>query len=76
MLSVTIEYDDGRTEQVQNDFADLQEACHFALNLADRHGQDQGDGHGPPRWVHILHHAKKEISISVVRGGLLSGLAG
>jgi len=76
MLGVTIEYADGRVERVQDDFIDLLEASGFALALADRLGAEQGDGHGPPRWVRIMRHARVELSISIIRGGLLTGSVG
>jgi len=76
MLGVTIEYADGRVERVQDDFIDLLEASGFALALADRLGAEQGDGHGPPRWVRIMRNSAIELSISIIRGGLLSGSVG
>jgi len=71
MVSVTIGFEDGRIEQAHDDSLDLSGACSFSLALADKLGQDFGDGHGPPRWVHIIRNAKTELSISVIRGGLL-----
>ena len=73
MLIVTIEYEDGRVQEAQDDFIDLTDACSFAFELADTLGRQQGDGHGPPRWVRVMRATKIEISISVVRGGFLPG---
>ena len=70
MLDVTIEYDDKFTESVQDRFSNLYKACIYAFELADKHGSNDGNDHGFPRWVHIIQEGKVELSISIVRGGL------
>ena len=70
MLDVTIEYDDKFTESTQDRFSDLYKACIYAFELADKRGNDDDNDHGLPRWVHIIQEGRKELSISIVRGGL------
>ena len=76
MLSVTIEYEDGKTQEAQGDFIDLSEAARFALDLADTLDRKQSDGVARPRWVKILRDTHVELSISVFQGGLSTGRAG
>jgi hypothetical protein len=72
MYDVMIRYGDGRRSRVESHIDDLGEACAFVLKLADELGSapdDQADG---AKWVEIFHAERLEISVSVVRGGLVS----
>ena len=72
MLDVKIEYDDKFTESQQDGFNDLYEACVYAFDLADKHSHDIPNDHGFPLWVHIFQESKKELSISIIRGGFVA----
>jgi hypothetical protein len=53
MYKIIVKYDDGRPVVVEREIASLADAAVFAIDLADRAGNYQGDGHGPPKWVKI-----------------------
>jgi hypothetical protein len=71
MYDVVIRYEDGRRVSARTHIEDLGEACAFVLELADQLGDAPGDGAGPPKWVEIYREDRLEISVSVIRGGLL-----
>jgi len=70
MYKVVLEYDDGRGAVTQREVGNLADAAVFAIDLADRAGTYQGDGHGPPKWVKIYGEGRLEIAISVIPDGL------
>ena len=71
MYDVVIRYEDGRRSPAKNHIEDLGEACAFVLELADELGNAPGDGSRQPKWVEIYREDRLEISVSVVRGGLV-----
>lgn len=72
MYDVLIKYEDGRRSEVQSQIDDLGEACAFVLKLADQLGADPDNGATPAKWVEIYKDGRLEISVSVVRGGLVN----
>ena len=72
MYDVLIRYEDGRRSAVESQIDDLGEACAFVLKLADRLGSASDDEAELPRWVEIYKDERLEISVSVVRGGMVS----
>jgi hypothetical protein len=71
MYDIVIRYEDGRRSALDDSVDDLGDACARVLKLADELGNSAEDGHAPPKWVEIYQHERLEISVSVVRGGLL-----
>jgi len=76
MFDVVIRYEDARRSSARKQIEDLGEACAFVLDLADTLGNAPDDGSGPPKWVEIYREGHLEISVSIVRGGLLRPKAG
>ena len=72
MYTIVLEYDDERQVVVERAVKGLAETAVFAIDLEDRAGHYQGDGHGPPRWVKIYAGSRLEIAISVIPDGLAS----
>jgi len=61
---------DGQEDLIR-DYDDFAEAVDDALQLADTHGTDKGDGHGPPVRLRVYRDDKIEFSVKVMRGGLV-----
>jgi len=72
MYDVMIRHEDGRRSAVESQIDDLGEACAFVLKLADQLGSSTADDADIPRWVEIYKDERLEISVSVVRGGMVS----
>lgn len=70
MLSVTREDDDGSTQEIEADFADLTDACDFALGIADVLDRENVTKGGRARWVHVIRDGRTELTIAIIRGGL------
>ncbi len=68
---VAIEYENGCEDQVGDVFAGSEEACSDAIQLAEFLANAPGDARVPPKWVHVYLGRRREISISIIRGGLL-----
>ncbi|WP_298691619.1 hypothetical protein [uncultured Sphingomonas sp.] len=71
MYDIVIRYEDGHRSTLDDRVGDLGEACAFVLKLADELGGKAIGGHAPAKWVEIYREQRLEISVSVVRGGLL-----
>ena len=64
-------FEDGKRD-LEVEIDDLEEAASFALNLADAISQrPTGNGHGPPKTVEVVRGDQMELSIQILRGGLL-----
>jgi hypothetical protein len=76
-VAITIEvvFSDGTRRRVR-DYDSFDEAIDDAFTLADTHGEDPGDGSGPPDRVQVRVDDRIELSIRVLRGGLLRSTAG
>ena len=72
MYDVMIRHEDGRRSAVESQIDDLGEACAFVLKLAAQLGSSTADDADIPRWVEIYKDERLEISVSVVRGGMVS----
>lgn len=68
--TVSCVFQDGAVRPVRDDFADLTEACRYALRLAERHGSDPGDGHGPPAKIQVTLAGMTLFAVKVFPGGL------
>lgn len=63
---------EGGTRDLAEEIRRLDEAMTFALRLADDIGRrEAGNGHGSPKSVDIYSGKSLEISIRIIRGGLL-----
>ena len=63
---------EGGRRYLESEIDGLEEAALFALNLADEIGlRPAADGHGLPRRVEIVRAGRLELSIQILRGGLL-----
>lgn len=71
-LSTVAIFEDGREETIRDNYTDFGEAVTHAVRLADAHGSDSGDGHGPPVWIMVKRGNLIELSLKVLRGGLIS----
>ncbi len=68
-IKVVVVFEDGRAETIR-EYDDFSEAVSDALKLANTHGEDQGDGSGPPRLIEVHDDDRIELAIRVIRGGL------
>jgi hypothetical protein len=71
MYDIVIRYEDGHRTTLDDSVEDLGDACAFVLKLADELGGKATGNRAPPKWVEIYREQRLEISVSVVRGGLL-----
>ena len=69
-ITLTVVFEDGREETIR-DYTDFQEAVVDALDLANRHGTDPGDGSGPPERLCVYCDDVLELCVRVIRGGLV-----
>jgi len=73
MYDVKIRYEDGRRSKVRDEIEDLGEACAYVLQLAEELSDAAADRDGDlAKWVEIFRDERLEISVSVVRGGLVA----
>ncbi len=68
-IKVVVVFENGRAETVR-DYDDFQDAVSDALRLANTHGEDRGDGSGPPHRIEVQVGDRVEFAIRVIRGGL------
>lgn len=69
-IAVICRFADGNRQIVSDAYASLRDAVSAALSLADLHGDDRGDGHGPPKRIEVCIDDQLELSVAVIRGGL------
>ena len=69
-IRIVVIFADGREETIR-DYDEFSEAVHDALKLADDHGNDNGDGSGPPERIQVRRGDNIGLSIAVIRGGLV-----
>ena len=76
-MTITIEvvFADG-TRRAIRDYDGFDEAVEDAFTLADTHGSEPGDGAGPPDRIQVRVDGRIELSVRVLRGGLLRSRAG
>ncbi len=70
-ISVVCRFADDSVQIINADYGDFGEAVLAALQLADHHGSDKGDGHGPPKRFEVCVGGRVELAVAVVAGGLL-----
>ena len=72
LYRVYLVYEDGRRDLAE-EIRRIDEAMTFALRLADDVGRrEAGNGHSPSKAVEIYGSTILEISIRIIRGGLLA----
>lgn len=70
LISVICLFQDDDAQIISDKYINLKDAVMAALNLADLHGNDQGDGHGPPKRFDVCVNGNVELSVAVITGGL------
>lgn len=70
LISVICRFQDDDAQIISDQYIDLRDAVMAALSLADLHGNDQGDGHGPPKRFDVCVNGVVELSVAVIAGGL------
>jgi hypothetical protein len=74
LICVICRFQDDDAQVISDQYIDLRDAVVAALNLADLHGNDQGDGHGPPKRFDVCVNGNVELSVAVITGGLTSSI--
>jgi hypothetical protein len=69
-ITLKVVFEDGREETIR-DYDGLHEAVIDALDLANTHGKDPGDGGGPPEQLRVYRGEVMELCVRVIRGGLI-----
>lgn len=71
LISVICRFQDDDAQVIGDQYLELPDAVMAALALADLHGDDLGDGHGPPKSFEVCVDGMLELSVAVISGGLL-----
>jgi hypothetical protein len=71
LISVLCRYQDDRLAVIDDQYVDLTQAVTAALELADRHSDDKGNGCGPPKSFDICVDGDVLLSVAVLRGSTL-----
>ena len=69
-ITLKVVFAHGQEETIR-DYTDFQEAILDALDLANTHGKDPGDGSGPPEQLRVYRDDALELCVRVIRGGLV-----
>jgi hypothetical protein len=70
LTDIVVIFESGREEEIGS-YASYVDAVYVALRLTDQFGFDLGDGSERAQWVELRHFDQVELTLRVIRGGLL-----